>query len=119
MRSMNIIGLALAFLSFNMPAEARGRAVAPSPMEILRMPRVTTNASVSAGGCTMSTGVWPINSTNSSESYFLFGCPSITWGLLARNTDKGLQVGPVFMQDPKGTIHMILKSANLAELFVP
>jgi hypothetical protein len=88
-------------------------------MDLLRL-RPATDASIGAAGCTLTTGVWPVGSVNTSDSYFLFGCPkNVTWGLLARNTDKGLQIGPVFMQDSHSVIHMMIKSANLAEVFVP
>jgi len=49
------------------------------------------------------------------ETYLTLECPETSWRVYVRNSDRGLQVGPVFLSRKPGDSVMILKLANVAE----
>lgn len=49
------------------------------------------------------------------DAYLTLECPETSWQVHVRNTDRGLQVGPVFLSRKPGDSLMVLKLANIAE----
>ena len=74
--------------------------------------------SVSAGGCNLSRIVIPF--FPGDTAWLWMACPDTSWFVAARNTDRGLQVGPAWLLRAPGTQWLpVLKTAHVAENYTP
>jgi primary-amine oxidase len=82
---------------------------------------LTTSASaqsVSAGGCTVNAFAYP--PFTGTQAWLLLNCPETAWFVVVQNTDRGLQVGPAYLQRaPGANFILVLNAANVAENFTP
>ena len=73
---------------------------------------------VVAADCDISSLVWPF--VTGDGVWLNFTCAETHWFVMARNSNRGLIVGPVYLQRSPGEAGIqIPKMANIAEIFTP
>jgi primary-amine oxidase len=107
MRTLSIVLTATLVATATLAAEPRLRLLDPPTIK-----------AISAGGCTATSFMW---FTTGYDVWLFFDCPDTRWWVLARNTDRGLEVGPAVVRrmPPSGPWISVLKSAHVAEIFTP
>jgi len=79
---------------------------------------VPAHGQITGGGCTMTLTKIVIHFFFGAIEFPVFltlSCPETTWVVYVQNSDRGLQVGPVFLSRKPGDSLMVLKVANVAE----